>query len=322
MSNESLTPILRLVFQGWKVYFFRQMKKIKILLDTDIGSDIDDSVCLAYLLSQPKCDLLGITTVTGDTVKRAMLASVLCRLAGREIPIFPGSRDPLIIPQKQPLVPQSAALGKWKHDTKFPLGQAIDFMRRTIRKHPGEITLLAIGPMTNIALLFCVDPEIPHLLKALVMMIGVFNRKDRTLPLAEWNSLVDPHASAIVFNAPVRTHRSIGLDVTTKVVMNTDEVTQRFQTRLLRPVLDFARVWFRERNTITFHDPLAAVTIFNPNICGFAQGKVTVDLHEGKYSGKTLWTPGTKPGPHAIALSVDSDRFFSHYFSVCGQAGE
>ena len=90
MSNESLTPILRLVFQGWKVYFFRQMKKIKILLDTDIGSDIDDSVCLAYLLSQPKCDLLGITTVTGDTVKRAMLASVLCRLAGREIPIFPG----------------------------------------------------------------------------------------------------------------------------------------------------------------------------------------------------------------------------------------
>ncbi len=125
-----------------------------------------------------------------------------------------------------------------------------------------------------------------------------------------------------MFNAPVRTHRSIGLDVTTKVVMNTDEVTQRFQTRLLRPVLDFARVWFRERNTITFHDPLAAVTIFNPNICGFAQGKVTVDLHEGKYSGKTLWTPGTKPGPHAIALSVDSDRFFSHYFSVCGQAGE
>jgi inosine-uridine nucleoside N-ribohydrolase len=64
----------------------------KVLLDTDIGTDVDDAVCLAYLLSHPECELLGITTVTGEAVKRASLASVLCKAAGREIPIFPVHR--------------------------------------------------------------------------------------------------------------------------------------------------------------------------------------------------------------------------------------
>ena len=59
---------------------------IKILLDTDIGSDIDDSICLAYLLAQPNCELLGITTVTGEAKNRAMMASALCKVAGKDIP--------------------------------------------------------------------------------------------------------------------------------------------------------------------------------------------------------------------------------------------
>jgi inosine-uridine nucleoside N-ribohydrolase len=74
---------------------------IKVLLDTDIGSDIDDAVCLSYLLSQPRCELLGITTVTGEAEKRAMIASSLCKIAGKEIPIYPGIEKPLLLPQKQ-----------------------------------------------------------------------------------------------------------------------------------------------------------------------------------------------------------------------------
>ena len=62
----------------------------KIILDTDIGTDIDDAVCLAYLLANPQCELLGITTVTGEPEKRAMLASALCKVANRDIPIYPG----------------------------------------------------------------------------------------------------------------------------------------------------------------------------------------------------------------------------------------
>ena len=84
----------------------------KVLFDTDIGTDIDDAVCLAYLLAQPACELLGITTVSGEPTKRAMLASALCRAAGKDIPIFPGTEEPLLIEQRQPRAQQADALGR------------------------------------------------------------------------------------------------------------------------------------------------------------------------------------------------------------------
>lgn len=83
---------------------------MKLLLDTDIGSDIDDAVCLAYLLAQPECELLGITTVSGEPEKRAMLASTLCKVAGKEPPILPGAAQPLLVQRAQTSASQSAAL--------------------------------------------------------------------------------------------------------------------------------------------------------------------------------------------------------------------
>ena len=131
---------------------------MKLLLDTDIGSDIDDAICLAYLLAKPECDLLGITTVSGEPEKRAMLASAICKTADREVPIFPGAPQPLLVPPHQPLAPQATALAHWPHETDFPGGRAVGFLRDTIRAHPGEVTLLAIGPMTNIASAFHARP--------------------------------------------------------------------------------------------------------------------------------------------------------------------
>src|SRR5688572_23171715 len=122
---------------------------IKVILDTDIGSDIDDAICLAYLLAQPECELLGITIVTGEADKRAMLASALCKIAGKKVPIMPGAEEPLLIPQRQTQAQQAVALTKWAHDQHFPRGQAIEFLRQTIHEHPGELVLLAIGPLTN-----------------------------------------------------------------------------------------------------------------------------------------------------------------------------
>ncbi len=93
---------------------------IKVLLDTDIGSDIDDAVCLAYLLAQPQCELLGVTTVTGETDKRAMMVSALCKVAGQDdVPIYPGTEEPLQVEQRQPAVPQADALTNWAHDGVF-----------------------------------------------------------------------------------------------------------------------------------------------------------------------------------------------------------
>jgi len=283
----------------------------KLLLDTDIGSDIDDAVCLAYLLANPACELLGITTVTGDTVARASLASVLCKIAGKAVPIFPGKRESLLIEQKQPGAPQAAALAKWDHDTRFPANEAIDFLRRTIRANPGEVVLLGIGPMSNLAALFAVDEEIPRLLKGLVLMCGNFLSCH---PHAEWNALVDPTATAIVYRAQPPYHRSIGLDVTTKVTMQADEVRRRFQAPLLRPVLDFAEVWFQHVPFVTFHDPLAATTIFDDAICGFEKGRVDIELKSDHMPGATIWHPNAEHGHHEIATTVQKERFFEHYF--------
>ena len=292
----------------------------KILLDTDIGSDIDDAVCLAYLLNQPECELLGITTVSGEGLERAMLASALCRVAGKSIPIYPGPELPLLVAPRQPHAAQAEALQRWPHDASmsFQQGQAIEFMRQTIREHPHEVILLAIGPLTNVALLFRADAEIPSLLKGLVMMCGSFGGHPR-FGGPEWNVLQDPHAAAIVFDVAVPVHRSIGLNVTEQVTMPAALVRQRFQTPLLRPVLDFAEIWFRRRRVITFHDPLAAATIFDEQLCTFQHGTVAVDLSESDNRGTTSWTSGTTGGAHEVAVQVDVDRFFDHYFAIAGR---
>ena len=291
---------------------------MKIILDTDIGSDIDDAVCLAYLLAQPQCELLGITTVTGEAVKRAMMASALCKLAGKpDIPIYPGAETPFTIAQRQPLAQQADALPRWEHETRFPQGEAVEFLRRTIRQHPGEITLLTIGPLTTIGLLFKADAEIPRLLKSIVLMCGVFADGLPQAESLEWNAILDPVATSIVYRAPVPVHRSIGLDVTRRVTMDAAQVRRKFQARLLQPVLDFAEVWFRNAEGITFHDPLAATTIFDDSICAFERGEVEVELDDRERAGQTrLLARGSAQARHEVALHVEPERFFTHYFGV------
>jgi len=287
----------------------------QVLLDTDIGSDIDDAVCLAYLLAQPECELLGVTTVTGEPVDRAKMASALCKVAGVDVPIYPGVERPLVIPQKQKTAPQAAALDKWPHDAEFPQGQAVEFLRRTIRANPGQVVLLTIGPLTNVGVLFRADPEVPRLLKGLVMMCGVFTNRLAGVGPLEWNAIGDPHATAVAYAVDASVHRSIGLDVTCQVRLSADEVRRRFRCERLGPVLDFAEVWFANRPHITFHDPLAAATIFDEAICTFQRGRVEVELTSDKLRGMTHWTPHPE-GRHEVALGVEPRRFFNHFFSM------
>ena len=291
--------------------------KEKILVDTDIGNDIDDTVCLAYLLQQNQCELLGITTVSGEPVARAMLASALLKSAGREdIPVFPGAESPLLTPQKQPHPHQVKHLPNWPHEKKFPQGEAIEFMRRTIRANPHEVTLLGIGPMTNIALLFSVDEEIPLLLKQLVIMCGTFTyRYKGDVCLSEWNARCDPFATAMMYRAPVKKIISVGLDVTSKVVLNKEEILQTFNKGLLKTVLSFSGIEDNTRKEITFHDPLAAAVIFDKNICKFEKGRVEIEIQSSRMEGLTYWT-ADKDGNNEAAFDVDKEKFFSHYFSV------
>ena len=144
----------------------------KVLLDFDIGTEIDDAMALAYLLANPECGLVGITTSCGESIKRAEMASVLCRAAGKKVPIHAGCERPLLIPQMETTAPQAAILPHYEHDTGFAPNTAIPFMQKVIRENPGEVTLLAVAPMTNLGLLFAMDPELPELLDGLYLLCG------------------------------------------------------------------------------------------------------------------------------------------------------
>jgi len=289
---------------------------VKVLYDTDIGSDIDDAVALAYLLSQPRCELLGITTVTGEPRRRAEMASAMCRHVGRDdVPIHSGCAEAMLIRMRQREATQARALGEWDRRRDFATNTAIEFLRETIRANPGEVTLLAVGPMTNVGVLFATDPELPAMLKQVVLMCGRFF----TAMGGEWNAIGDPHATAITYGngeqaRPPR-HVSYGLDVTTRCTMSADACRERFTAKVLQPVRDFAEVWFEHAPRMTFHDPLAAACIFQPELCTCREGKVTVSVVEPT-AGWTVFTDRDEDTPHTVAAEVNAEAFFEHYFEV------
>lgn len=291
-------------------------ERTPVLFDTDIGTDIDDLIALIYLLAEPRCELVGITTVTGEPQRRASLADAVCRAMGRnDVPIHSGSPTPILMEQHQKRCEQAEVLPRWPHRSDFPAATAVAFMQRMIRERPGEITLLSVGPMTNVGLLFALDPEIPHLIKGLVQMAGVFSGR-RT----EWNAFGDAHAAAIVYRAHARNHLSVGLDVTEKCRLSADEARSRLRGGPFDLALEAAEVWFRRYPVITFHDPLAAALIFEPEICTYRRGHVEADLKSEKHFGMTHWQDGGDDAPHTIAVEVDADRFFARYFDVVERA--
>lgn len=296
----------------------------KVLLDTDIGTHIDDALCLTYLLAEPECELLGITTVTGQAMERAKIASAVCRHFGRDIPIHAGAEKPLLVPAQQLHAGQAQVLSRWPHQVDFPSLSAAEFLRQTIHQHPHEIVLLGIGPLTNLGLLFALDPEVADLLKGLVLMGGCFSSQLANVGPYELNIQLDPHAAAIVYQQSIALHRSVGIDVTCATALSAREFVDKLKGDRFAPARDFAEVWLRENEEIwfksdervTFHDPLAAAAIFHPEFCPFVRGKVEVELSPGRALSLTHFDP-TPDGPHEVSGTVHPEAFFEYYFRVC-----
>jgi inosine-uridine nucleoside N-ribohydrolase len=130
----------------------------------------------------------------------------------------------------------------------------------------------------------------------------------------EWNSSGDPDATRIVFDSNPPYTRALGLNVTNRVWMKSEDVRSKFSTPLLKLVLDFAEIWFKSRDVITFHDPLAAATIFDEKICEFHHGYVDIVSGENSRS-MTVWKPCSN-GPHEVAIEVDAAMYFDHFFAT------
>lgn len=288
------------------------MERIPILLDTDPGSDIDDALAIAYLLRQPRCELVGVTTVTGDVAKRAAIVEVVCRAYGREdVPIHLGISDTLAHGPGQPRVPHYDAIAHLPHRMDRPANTAVDFLRDTIRSRPGEIVLLSIGPLSNIAALLLVDPEIPSLLRGFFSMAGSYFGQ-----VPEWNCVCDPAATAAAFKRSA-SQTLFGLDVTMRCQLPPDVVRTRFATPPHDVLLAMAETWFRDTDRITFHDPLAAAAIFEPGLCEYRHGEVAVPFEEGVKPGTTVFTEQAG-GRFAAAYDVRAEAFFAHYFEILG----
>ena len=298
----------------------------KVVFDTDIGGDPDDGLALVYLLKEPRCDLVGITTTSGRPETSARVASALCRSLGRgDVPIHAGCSLPVHrgvnrVPSVRPASPKKAgwpeALQEWPHDKIFADGSAVEFLRRTIRANPGEVVLLATGPLTNLAVLFAVDPEIPSLLKRLVVMGGNPDGKS-----CEWNAMVDVFATAAVLEGGFRKSPPecllIGADVTTPYHLPPDRgrafLAQSPDFAFVRG--HYAEQWFARPIDLYFHDPIAAVAIFHPECLAWETSAVKVDVGDQaktvrvRPSGDSTWAWQT-------ATAVDFEKFKAAFLSV------
>ena len=282
----------------------------KILLDTDIGGDIDDAICLAYLLKEPQCELAGITTVCGEPEVRASVADAICQTVGRKIPIVAGLDSTMQPIPVYPTPDGAKALAFWQHNT-YEKADAPAFLYQKIKENPCEIVLIGIGNMTNIATLFCTYPDAAGLLKGLYVMNGYFDKAPLPEPYYNWNSWADPLASKIVFASDVVVHRAIPLEVTNTLTMEAKEAGTLLQADndLIKAVLDFGNAWLQSAEKLTLHDPLAAVSVFYPDICSYEKGFVQVETEKTSNMGGTSFTSAAD-GNVEIARTVDKERFY------------
>jgi inosine-uridine nucleoside N-ribohydrolase len=174
---------------------------VPVILDTDIGTDIDDAYALAAVLNRPELRLLGITTVSGDAVARARLAAKLLQVAGGEwakIPVFAGTSG-----STQYMKQVEWAEG-FTSPNLHPAG-GVEFMRREVNARPGEITLIAIGELTNVAALLELQPDIAKKIRAISLMGGSIYRgyAPGSKPEPEWNIRSNAAAARTVFKSGV-----------------------------------------------------------------------------------------------------------------------
>jgi len=293
----------------------------KILIDTDIGTDVDDALALALAMKSRDVDLQAVTVVYGDVNLRSKIALKMLRLGGLgNVPVAKGIEKPLLREKavywaghegKGFLTPEDEAL---KADTTH----AVDMIISKVMGMKGEITLVPIGPLTNIAVAIIKEPHIIENVKEVVLMGGVTRLCDGfNLPYREHNINCDPEAAKVVFNSgmPITL---VPLDVTTKVTIDREDLERiaRVKTSLTDALVGMVKLYLeiQRRDYTWLHDPLALAVSLDSSLVKTMDMKVSIETR-GEYSiGQTIATQA-KPGETSIKVCIDVDtKRFKDFF--------
>ncbi|HEU5228224.1 MAG TPA: nucleoside hydrolase [Ktedonobacteraceae bacterium] len=264
-------------------------QKQLVFLDTDIGDDIDDALALALILQSSEIALQGVSTVFGKTPKRARLAAHLLRVFGREdVPVAAGIATPLQPRHRPSGVPQAAILDEREIFPALSPLSGPELLIQTTLSHQQQLTLICIGPLTNIATALNMEPCINSAIRNIVMMGGSGN-----VPWAEWNVRSDAKAAQIVLEAGIPV-TMLGFDVTMHCQLRPYDLKQLQhanspQTQLLSMLI---AVWQRHRprghsHLPYLHDPLTIAALLRPELFRFQEMMVRVVTH-GPFKGYML----------------------------------
>jgi len=271
----------------------------RVIIDTDPG--VDDALALLLAMQSPELKIEGITAVAGNVPLELTLPNALrmVEIARRDdIPVAAGAKGPLL----RRLVTATYAHGEnglggaiFPEPKRKPIPEpAANFIRQAVRRYPGEVTLITIGPLTNIATALNSDPELAGMVRALVMMGGSLSGGNIT-PAAEFNVYVDPEAARIVFQSGIPI-TMVGLDVTRKTSLTEDHVRvlEAAHTPVSEAAATIARNAIhhnRERGFLAgpnMHDSLAVAGFLDPSILQFQDYYVDVETTGELTAGETL----------------------------------
>ena len=299
---------------------------IRVVLDTDIGTDVDDCIALAFLLGSPEIQLEAITTVYADVALRARMARKLLALRGGDaasIPVYEGISAPLL--GLQPIYwpgHEGAGLLEAGDEERYAAGpdvHAVDFLVEHVLANPGEIHLLAIGPLTNVAAAITQEPRFAASLKHLTIMGGWFAVTPTSARgPAEHNIICDPEAAHIVLSsgAPMSL---VPLDVTLRALVDRHGVDALrakgtpYHDAVAQQIADYPGFVARGGNTF-LHDPLAAATLVRPEILRWTDLAVAVELTGTFSKAMTVGFPPTADRPATARVALDLDRAASEAF--------
>ncbi len=302
----------------------------RLIIDTDPG--IDDSMAILFALRFPEIQLEALTTVFGNVgVEQTTLNALrILEVAGRDdIPVVPGAGKPLLRDYRGKGYRVHGRDGLGETNLPPPRAQArperaAEYLISRIMGSPGEITLVAIGPLTNLALAVSLEPRLAQNVQELVIMGGAVAGPGNATPVAEANIHNDPEAARIVFHAgwPLT---MVGLDVTRKTVISSAYLARLKEaatpiTDFISAVTAFYLRHYRERLSMDgfyVHDPSAMGYVLDPTLFQSQKVYVDVEIGDGRSSGQTMadWRgQWEQPVNVNVCLDVDSSRFLDLYF--------